>query len=66
MEVPEAQHNGASKAWVLFNDFVVRNISQEEALSFPDKWKVGPVYAQVKYVSSTLGPRFLLSSILSE
>ncbi|KAI6151085.1 ubiquitin carboxyl-terminal hydrolase-domain-containing protein [Pisolithus tinctorius] len=25
--------------WYLFNDFVVRNISEEEALSFPSTWK---------------------------
>ncbi|KZT11602.1 cysteine proteinase [Laetiporus sulphureus 93-53] len=26
--------------WYIFNDFVVRNISEEEALSFPSNWKV--------------------------
>ncbi|KAG9034379.1 poly(A)-specific ribonuclease [Tulasnella sp. JGI-2019a] len=26
--------------WYLFNDFVVQNISEEEALSFPSTWKV--------------------------
>lgn len=26
--------------WYLFNDFVVQNISEEEALSFPGTWKV--------------------------
>lgn len=25
--------------WYLFNDFVVKQISEEEALSFPGKWK---------------------------
>ncbi|KIY66064.1 hypothetical protein CYLTODRAFT_455741 [Cylindrobasidium torrendii FP15055 ss-10] len=29
--------------WYLFNDFVVRNITEEEALSFPGKWKVPAV-----------------------
>ncbi|KAF8590468.1 hypothetical protein K439DRAFT_1329688 [Ramaria rubella] len=26
--------------WFIFNDFVVRNVSEEEALSFPGTWKV--------------------------
>ncbi|KAF8201644.1 ubiquitin carboxyl-terminal hydrolase-domain-containing protein [Pholiota molesta] len=39
VKVPEAEKAGVSSPWFLFNDFVVNNISQEEALSFPDKWK---------------------------
>ena len=27
-------------AWYLFNDFVVRGITEEEALSIPSGWKV--------------------------
>ncbi|KJA18541.1 hypothetical protein HYPSUDRAFT_144864 [Hypholoma sublateritium FD-334 SS-4] len=38
VKVPEAEQSGSSP-WFLFNDFVVKNISQEEALSFPDRWK---------------------------
>lgn len=41
--VPEAEgkeDEGASP-WYIFNDFVVRNISEQEALSFPGRWKVG-------------------------
>jgi PAB-dependent poly(A)-specific ribonuclease subunit 2 len=39
--VPEAESRPNLKsAWFLFNDFVVRNISEEEALSFPSTWKV--------------------------
>lgn len=42
--VPEAEIRGTqSSPWFVFNDFVVRNISEEEALSFPDKWKVGSI-----------------------
>lgn len=37
--VPEAE-DGDNSPWFVFNDFVVRNISEDEALSFPDKWKV--------------------------
>jgi PAB-dependent poly(A)-specific ribonuclease subunit 2 len=33
--------NRARSPWYLFNDFVVENISEEEALSIPEKWKVG-------------------------
>ena len=36
--VPEAE--GSSSPWYLFNDFLVRNITQEEALTFQDGWKV--------------------------
>jgi hypothetical protein len=39
--VPEAEeHADLQSPWFVFNDFVVRNVSQEEALSFPGKWKV--------------------------
>jgi len=40
--VPEAERGADSTSpWFLFNDFVVNNISEDEALSFPDRWKVG-------------------------
>lgn len=26
--------------WFIFNDFMVHNISEQEVLSFPGKWKV--------------------------
>jgi PAB-dependent poly(A)-specific ribonuclease subunit 2 len=26
--------------WYIFNDFMVRNVTEEEALSFPGAWKV--------------------------
>ncbi|KAI0247045.1 PAB-dependent poly-A-specific ribonuclease subunit PAN2, partial [Lactifluus subvellereus] len=41
VKVPEAEHlEGSISQWFLFNDFLVQNISEEEALSFPGKWKV--------------------------
>lgn len=43
--VPEAESQPHLKSpWFLFNDFVVRNISEEEALSFPSTWKVSCCY----------------------
>jgi len=40
--VPEAERGAdPTSPWFLFNDFVVDNISEDEALSFPDRWKVG-------------------------
>ena len=39
--VPEAEgQEGLLSPWFVFNDFSVQNISEEEALSFPGKWKV--------------------------
>ena len=39
--VPEAEHrDDLLSPWFVFNDFSVQNISEEEALSFPGKWKV--------------------------
>lgn len=35
-EVEDPSHN----SWYIFNDFVVQNISEEEVLSFPDRWKI--------------------------
>jgi hypothetical protein len=28
------------ETWIMFNDFVVREVSAEEVFSFPDAWKV--------------------------
>jgi len=43
--VPEAEHrDDLLSPWFVFNDFSVQNISEEEALSFPGKWKVRQVY----------------------
>jgi len=40
--VPEAERRAdQTSPWFLFNDFAVHNISEDEALSFPDRWKVG-------------------------
>jgi PAB-dependent poly(A)-specific ribonuclease subunit 2 len=39
--VPEAEERpDLQSPWFVFNDFVVRNVSEDEALSFPGKWKV--------------------------
>ncbi|KAN0075425.1 Ubiquitin carboxyl-terminal hydrolase domain containing protein [Tylopilus felleus] len=44
MKVPDAENQPHLKGpWFLFNDFVVRNISEDEALSFPSAWKVPAV-----------------------
>ncbi|KAK7449653.1 poly(A)-specific ribonuclease [Stygiomarasmius scandens] len=45
VKVPDAEHreNEAGSPWYIFNDFVVRNVPEEEALSFPDRWKVPAV-----------------------
>ncbi|OCH89095.1 PAB-dependent poly-A-specific ribonuclease subunit PAN2 [Obba rivulosa] len=46
VKVPEAQMSQNSELqspWFIFNDFVVRNISEQEALSFPGNWKVPAV-----------------------
>ena len=45
--VPEAEHREMTlplSPWFVFNDFSVQNISEEEALSFPGKWKVRQIY----------------------
>lgn len=40
VKVPEAEVQHSPKGpWYLFNDFVVQNVSEEEALSFPSTWK---------------------------
>ncbi|KAE8243977.1 hypothetical protein A4X03_0g7643 [Tilletia caries] len=40
---PVVRKRGKKGAWYLFNDFLVRNISEHEALSFPSVWKVPAV-----------------------
>ncbi|TFK42698.1 ubiquitin carboxyl-terminal hydrolase-domain-containing protein [Crucibulum laeve] len=40
VKVPEAEEQSTlDSPWFVFNDFVVRNVTEAEALSFPDKWK---------------------------
>ncbi|KAJ8496912.1 hypothetical protein ONZ45_g12250 [Pleurotus djamor] len=40
IKVPEAERKSDnSSPWFLFNDFSVKNIPENEALSFPNKWK---------------------------
>jgi PAB-dependent poly(A)-specific ribonuclease subunit 2 len=41
VSVPDAERASGMSPWFVFNDFVVRNVSEQEALSFPDTWKVG-------------------------
>ncbi|KAI0303542.1 PAB-dependent poly-A-specific ribonuclease subunit PAN2 [Multifurca ochricompacta] len=41
VKVPETEHmDELLSPWFVFNDFSVQNVSEEEALSFPGKWKV--------------------------
>jgi hypothetical protein len=42
VKVPDAENaaNSGESPWYLFNDFTVRNVQEEEAISFPDRWKV--------------------------
>ncbi|KAH9484202.1 PAN2-PAN3 deadenylation complex catalytic subunit PAN2 [Psilocybe cubensis] len=55
VRVPEAESNDASSPWFLFNDFVVTNISQQEALSFQGQWKVPAIlYFERQNVESML------------
>ena len=43
--VPEAEHrDDLLSPWFVFNDFSVQNISEDEALSFPGKWKVSQLH----------------------
>ncbi|GAO46990.1 hypothetical protein G7K_1204-t1 [Saitoella complicata NRRL Y-17804] len=43
------EQTGNESPWYLFNDFLVKNVSEEEALGFPGAWKVPAVlcYQQV-------------------
>ncbi|KAK7049364.1 poly(A)-specific ribonuclease [Paramarasmius palmivorus] len=47
VKVPDSELKNTSaegrSPWYVFNDFVVSNISEEEALSIPDRWKVPSV-----------------------
>ncbi|KAI0703544.1 PAB-dependent poly-A-specific ribonuclease subunit PAN2 [Cytidiella melzeri] len=48
IKVPEEEETEADdeshSPWYLFNDFSVRNIAEQEALSFPGSWKVPTVF----------------------
>ncbi|KZV99079.1 hypothetical protein EXIGLDRAFT_739011 [Exidia glandulosa HHB12029] len=44
VKVPEAEgRDDLAGPWHLFNDFVVKNVTEEEALRFPGKWKIPTV-----------------------
>lgn len=50
--------------WYIFNDFMVRNVTEEEALSFPGTWKVR---VDTRFVDKKLiRPRCPRSSIWNE
>jgi PAB-dependent poly(A)-specific ribonuclease subunit 2 len=59
-EVGDAE--GSFSPWFVFNDFSVQNISEEEALSFPGKWKVRP-FSLLKLFAHWLYHRFPPSCI---
>lgn len=41
--VPDSEQDPENiSPWFVFNDFAVRNVSEEEALNFPDLWKASP------------------------
>jgi len=61
LSVPEAEGNGGSP-WFIFNDFVVCNIPEDEAISFPGKWKVGLVFMILKPENNSLSLRLRPSS----
>jgi hypothetical protein len=43
--VPETEvQSEINSPWYIFNDFMVRNVTEEEALSFPGTWKVRVTY----------------------
>ncbi|EJF62633.1 hypothetical protein DICSQDRAFT_154466 [Dichomitus squalens LYAD-421 SS1] len=42
VKVPEAEESDP-EPWFIFNDFMVQNITEEEALSIPSSWKVPTV-----------------------
>lgn len=40
--VPQSDDgHSQTNPWVIFNDFTVRGITEDDALSFPAAWKVG-------------------------
>ncbi|KAI0648291.1 ubiquitin carboxyl-terminal hydrolase-domain-containing protein [Trametes meyenii] len=43
VKVPEAEESQDPEPWFIFNDFLVQNMTEEEALSFPSTWKVPAV-----------------------
>ena len=42
--VPATEEDEAH--WVMFNDFLVRVVSEDEVFRFPDQWKVGLLLEQ--------------------
>ncbi|WWD08075.1 hypothetical protein V865_006185 [Kwoniella europaea PYCC6329] len=46
--------NDSGSNWIMFNDFLVRSISEEEVFNFPDQWKVPSVIFLQRVDSSNL------------
>ena len=38
--VPESERRSSGSPWMVFNDFVVTSVSEQEALGFSGTWKV--------------------------
>ena len=51
VKVPKDETPDTESQWYLFNDFLVRNISEDEALSFPGVWKWPSVIMYKKVLS---------------
>ncbi len=54
--MPNAEGRGdSSSPWFVFNDFVVTNVPERDALGFPGVWKVCTIYVfQVNFVSNNV------------
>lgn len=63
--VPAAEvQSEINSPWYIFNDFMVQNVTEEEALSFPGTWKVRVAcQAQIYNQRLILLPRSLRSYI---
>jgi len=41
--IPVPKEGEDAAHWVMFNDFLVRHVSEEDVFGFPDTWKVPAV-----------------------
>ena len=65
--VPDSELDSEySSPWFIFNDFVVQNVSEQDVLSFPGKWKVQYASPNVRSVALMPSRRFLRSSTWNE
>ncbi|WWD21952.1 PAB-dependent poly(A)-specific ribonuclease subunit PAN2 [Kwoniella shandongensis] len=54
IKIPNKEDENDQSSWIMFNDFLVRKVTEEEVFRFPDQWKVPAVIILERSDSGTV------------